>query len=600
MQFLKVVSGRVGWFQLDEISPLNTLNNAKMKMRVIQLILSILGCGAGACAMPRGLRSILYRGRAQASALRVDWKKLMAISAMSGLALAGCFREGSQSKSSIASASRPNIVIILADDFGMGDIQAHFPENKIPTPYLDRFSAESMRFTNAHSGSAVCTPTRYGLLTGRYAWRTRLQEWVLACYEPPLIDENRLTLPGFLKNEGYNTACIGKWHLGWNWAGPQASSMEEVSNILRTHEWDYEKPILDGPTTRGFDYYFGTHVPNFPPFTFIENDRVVEQPTDRFEYIENDGRSLPRIFDGAPIAPGWKFDQILPEITKRAVSYIHDQASKREPFFLYFPMTSPHTPIVPSAEFKGKSGISPVADFIMQTDWSAGQVIQALEDAGVAEDTLVIFTSDNGHLPTDWDLLVAAGHFASGPFRGRKADIWEGGHRVPFMVRLPGRIEVAAKNDDILSLNDVFATCAELLGKNLPFDSAEDSISFLDTILGKSETPHRDHVVSHSVGGEFAYMEGPWKVVYKNESANRNESRGKARVVELYQLEDDVAEATNLVEEKPEIAKMLSNKLRSVVARGTSREGPDQSNDAEVVVDVVQELRWAPALVGVE
>ncbi|MDE0770471.1 MAG: sulfatase-like hydrolase/transferase, partial [Opitutaceae bacterium] len=254
------------------------------------------------------------------------FRNVIIICAVACMLLSGC-----TSADSHKTVSRPNIVIILADDFGMGDIQAHFPENKIPTPYLDRFSSESMRFTNAHSGSAVCTPTRYGLLTGRYAWRTRLQEWVLACYEPPLIDEDRLTLPGFLNNEGYNTACIGKWHLGWNWVGPQASSMEEVSNILRTREWDYKKPILDGPTTRGFDYYFGTHVPNFPPFTFIENDRIVEQPTERFEYVANDGRSLPNIFDRAPIAPGWDFSEILPEITERAVNYIHDQAAKPEP-----------------------------------------------------------------------------------------------------------------------------------------------------------------------------------------------------------------------------------------------------------------------------
>jgi arylsulfatase A len=491
---------------------------------------------------------------------------------------------------------RPNIVIILADDFGVGDIQAHYPDNKIATPYLDKFSAESMRFSNAHSGSAVCSPTRYGLLTGRYAWRTRLQEWVLACYEPPLIAEDRLTLPGFLKEKGYATACIGKWHLGWNWAGPQASTMEEESNILRTKDWDYTKPILNGPITRGFDYYFGTHVPNFPPFTFIENDRVVEQPTTRFKYVANDGQSLPAQFDGNPMAPGWQFDQILPKITERAVKYIHDQAKQKRPFFLYFPMTSPHTPIAPTVQFKGKSGISPVADWIMQTDWSAGQVIQALEDAGVEEDTIIIFTSDNGHLPTDWNKLIEAGHFPSGPYRGRKTDIWEGGHRVPFMVRWPERIEAGTASNHILSLNDVFATCAELFGKELPDDVAEDSFSFLSTILSKSSKPHRDHVVSHSVGGEFAYTEGPWKFVYRNEFANRNQSRGKPRIVELYNLDDDIAEANNLVEKEPEIAKHLSDRLRAVIARGTSRDGPDQSNDTKVNIDFTQKLRWAPAI----
>ncbi len=495
---------------------------------------------------------------------------------------------------SLAQAERPNIVIILADDFGMGDIQAHFPDNKIPTPYLDRFSSESMRFTNAHSGSAVCTPTRYGLLTGRYAWRTRLQEWVLACYEPPLIAEDRLTLPAFLKEAGYNTACIGKWHLGWNWPGPQESVMHETQNFLRTLEWDYTKPIADGPTTRGFDYYFGTHVPNFPPFTFIENDRIVYQPSAKLEYVPNDGRSLPRIFDGNPMVPGWDFSEILPELTRRAVSYVHEQAKSEDPFFLYFPMTTPHTPIVPTDDFRGKSGISPVADFIMQTDWSAGQVIQSLEDAGVADETLVIFTSDNGHLPTDWNVLIEAGHFPSGPYRGRKADIWEGGHRVPFLVRWPGRIEAGSESDHILSLNDVFATCAELLDTELPNGAAEDSFSFLPTVLGASDLPHRDHVVSHSVGGEFAYMEGSWKIVYRNETANRNESRGKSRILELYNLETDIGEANNLIDANREIAERLDARLRAVVDRGSSRDGANGSNDTNVVIDVTQRLRWAP------
>lgn len=528
------------------------------------------------------------------------------IGSILGLLTTGCSKEEGQEKpvlpdsvfaDSVADArGKPNIVIILADDFGVGDIQGHYPDNKIATPHLDRFTSESMRFTNAHSGSAVCTPTRYGLLTGRYAWRTRLQEWVLACYEPPLIAEDRLTLPGYLKGEGYQTACIGKWHLGWNWQGPQPSSMEEESNILRTREWDYTKPILDGPTTRGFDTYFGTHVPNFPPFTFIENDRVVDQPTARFEYVEGDGRSLPKIFDGNPMAPGWRFDEILPEITRRAVEYIHDAAEEEEPFFLYFPMTSPHTPIVPTSEFAGKSGISPVADFIMQTDWSAGQVIAALKDAGVADDTIVIFTSDNGHLPTDWNVLVQAGHAPSGPYRGRKADIWEGGHRVPFLIRWPGRIEADSVLDHILSLNDVFATLAELLGTELPNNAAEDSISFLDTILGRDDVPHRDHVVCHSVGGEFAFIEGPWKIVYRNEFANRIQSRGKPRTIELYNLEIDIAETTDLAKREPEVAKRLEESLRYIVKRGTSRIGPQQSNDTKVNLTVTQELRWGPAL----
>jgi arylsulfatase A-like enzyme len=236
-----------------------------------------------------------------------------------------------------------------------------------------------------------------------------------------------------------------------------------------------------------------------------------------------------------------------------------------------------------------------VADFIMETDWAAGQVIEALESAGVADNTLIIFTSDNGHLPQGWNDLIEAGHAPSGPYRGRKTDIWEGGHRVPFLVRWPGQVEAGILNDDLLSLNDVFATCAELLGRRLPNHAAEDSFSFLSTLLGKSSPPNRDHLVSHSVGGEFAYTEDDWKVVYKNQLANYRASRGKPRIVELYHLANDIAESTNLVEDESEMTIRLSEKLRAVIARGTSREGPDQSNDTEVVIDVTQQLRWAPS-----
>jgi arylsulfatase A len=490
---------------------------------------------------------------------------------------------------------RPNIVIILADDFGVGDIQAHFPDNKIPTPFLDKFTTESMRFTNAHSGSAVCTPTRYGLLTGRYAWRTRLQEWVLACYEPPLIAADRLTLPKFLSQNGYATACIGKWHLGWNWSGPQPSTMEEEANSLNGKTWDFSRPIENGPTTRGFDYYFGTDVPNQPPFTFIENDRVFEQPTSQFKHDPKDGQFLPAMFNGNPMAPGWKFDQILPTLTKRAVDYIHKQAKTEQPFSLYFPMTSPHTPISPNDDFRGKSGISAVADFIMETDWSAGQVIQALTDAGVADNTLIIFTSDNGHLPQEWNELIQAGHSPSGPYRGRKADIWEGGHRIPLLVRWPGKITAGDISDNLLSLNDIFSTCAELLGTALPKNAAEDSFSFLNNLLGKTDQPHRDHIVSHSVGGEFGYTDGQWKLVYLNDDPNRFKSRGNPRTAELYHLSEDIAEATNLMYQNPEMVRQLDTHLRQVVSQGSSRPGANGRNDAIVEIDKTQLLRWAPA-----
>ncbi|MCR9294751.1 MAG: sulfatase-like hydrolase/transferase, partial [bacterium] len=257
----------------------------------------------------------------------------------------------------------PNIVVILADDFGVGDIQAHYPENKIATPYLDKLVREGMSFTDAHSPSAVCSPTRYGLLTGRYCWRTRMQEWVIAAYEPPLINAERLTLPKFLRDHGYETACLGKWHLGWDWVGPQEPRMHVVErNFQKKLNWDFTRAISGGPTARGFDYYFGVDLPNMPPFCWIENDRVTEQPTAAYQYVEQDGFVvMPRGFEGSPMAPGWKFDHILPELTRRGVEYIRQHAADDKPFFLYFSQTSPHEPVVPSSAFKGRSGIAPIA-----------------------------------------------------------------------------------------------------------------------------------------------------------------------------------------------------------------------------------------------
>ncbi|MDP6720231.1 MAG: arylsulfatase [Pirellulaceae bacterium] len=499
----------------------------------------------------------------------------------------------------IASAAndRPNIVIVLADDFGVGDIQAHYPENKISTPHLDRLVREGTSFSDAHSPSAVCSPTRYGLLTGRYAWRTRLQEWVIAAYEPPLITEHRPTLPSLLKEHGYDTACIGKWHLGWEWAGPQSSRMTEVRNGQKTLQWDFTRPMRGGPTQRGFDYFFGVDLPNLPPFTFIENDRVVTQPTERYKFDPSEGIVLPKGFIGSPIAPGWRFQEILPEITRRAVQQIHDRAKQEVPFFLYFSMTSPHEPIVPSQDFRGKSGIAPIADFVMETDWSAGQVIKAIDDAGIADNTIVIFTADNGHSHyTGWKELVDAGHMPSGPYRGHKGDVWEGGHRVPLVIRWPERVQAGKSNNQMVCLTDIFATCAAIIGADLPTDGAEDSLSFLFSLLRKASDDGRTTVVNHSNHGEFAYRDGPWKLVFKMSGRNPQQSRGKPTIAELYNLDSDVSEQNDLSPKYPEIVERMTAGLRSVIERGTSRVDQKSSNDTIVGFDTIQMKRWGPRL----
>jgi arylsulfatase A-like enzyme len=371
--------------------------------------------------------------------------------------------------------------------------------------------------------------------------------------------------------------------------------MVEPRNALAKARWDFSRPLGGGPTERGFDYYFGTDVPNFPPFAFIENDRVTVQPTAAYQYDAKEGVVMPKAFSGAPMAPGWRFDQILPEITRRAAGYIQQQAKQNAPFFLFFSMTSPHEPIVPSKQFAGRSGIAPIADFVMETDWSAGQVIQAVDDAGLADDTVVIFTADNGHSHyTGWDRLVQAGHLPSGPYRGHKGDIWEGGHRVPFVVRWPGRVAAGSSSGQLLCLNDVFATCAELLGGGLPDDAAEDSFSFLPVILGKSETASRTSLVSHSVDGEFAYRSRPWKIVFALGGGNLEQSRGKPSVVHLYNLDEDVAEKHDVANQHPEIVQRLTAELKALVDRGRSRPGRRQSNDTDVRFDIIQTERWAP------
>ncbi|MFZ5832130.1 MAG: sulfatase-like hydrolase/transferase [Planctomycetota bacterium] len=499
-------------------------------------------------------------------------------------------------------AKHPNIVYVLADDLGYGDVGCYNPEAKIATPHVDRLAREGMRFTDAHSGSAVCSPTRYGILTGRYAWRTRLQRGVLGPYDPPLIDAARLTVPALLRQHGYRTACVGKWHLGWQW--PQVSG-----------EVVFDQPITEGPTTRGFDSYFGTDVPNYPPYCFLRNDRTVGQPTDHKTEKNLDGRP-------GPMLPGWRFDAILPALGDEAARFIAEQSKASEPFFLYVPLTSPHEPIAPSAAFRGRSGISPLADFIMETDDALGKVLKAIDDAGIGPDTLVIFTSDNGHAKyTGLPELLARGHNPSGPLRGYKTDIWEGGHRVPFVVRWPGKVAAGSRCDTTICHTNLMATCAEILGASLPPAAGEDSVSILPLLRGEESTrPALEAVVHHSGGGEFAVRRGPWKLVLlkpaaakarqpakkqpakQQPAAKKKSAQQKAAAVakqspqpaaaqaaesqpqapQLYNLERDLAETTDVAAEHPEIVAELTAVLEKIVGEGRSSPGPAQQNDVPV------------------
>jgi len=467
---------------------------------------------------------------------------------------------------------KPNIVFILADDLGYGDVQCLNPEHgKIRTPHMDRLATQGMVFTDAHSGSSLCSPTRYGILTGRYAWRSRLQAGVLVPYDAPLIAPDRLTVPGLLAKNGYRTACIGKWHLGWRWP-------REGKQVV------FDRPITEGPTTRGFHYYFGTDVPNYPPYGFLENEHLVAQPT---------AWCLPdaKLFLGypGPMVPGWQFDQILPTLAAKAVDYIGQHAADHEPFFLYFALTSPHEPIAPSAPFRGKSGISPVADFIMETDWAVGQVTAALEKNGLAENTLLIFMADNGHCPyTGLKPFIDAGHWVSQRFRGFKSDIWEGGHRIPFIARWPGQVKAGSTSEQLICLTDLMASCADLLGSKLPDNAGEDSISILPALRGSSAGPHHEAVVHHSGSGRFSLRQGKWKLELCPGSGGWSQPSDAQAVrrglpsVQLYDMSRDDTERINVQEKHPEVVERLTRLLMKYVTEGRSTPGVPQKNDVPV------------------
>jgi arylsulfatase A-like enzyme len=470
----------------------------------------------------------------------------------------------------LSAATRPNILYILADDLGYGDVHCLNPERgKIPTPNLDRLAQQGMRFTDAHSGSAVCTPTRYGILTGRYAWRTRLQSGVLNGYSPPLIDPGRLTVPKLLGQQGYQTACIGKWHLGLAFA------------VTGGKTNDLTQPIHNGPTTRGFDFFFGISASlDMPPFAFIENDRFTETPSVRKKWVRQ----------GAA-APGFEAVDVLPMLTRKAVEYLHADARKRKPFFLYLALTSPHTPILPTPDWEGKSGLNAYGDFVMQTDWSVGQVLQTLEQTGLSANTLVIFTSDNGCSPAaNVQELERKGHYPSHVFRGYKADVWDGGHHIPFIARWPGRIKPSSVSGQLICLTDLMATCADMLGVNLPNDAGEDSVSLLPAMLGHASGPLREAVVHHSINGSFALRAGKWKLELCPDSGGWSAPKpGSAEAKklppqQLYDMAQDLSERTNLQEQHAEVVARLTRLLEKYVAEGRSSPGRPLSNDVRVTL----------------
>lgn len=474
----------------------------------------------------------------------------------------------------------PNIVYILADDLGYGDLTSNNPESRIPTPNLDRLAAGGMRFTDAHATSSVCTPSRYSILTGRYAWRSRLKSGIVWAWDAPLIEPNRPSVAGFLRDRGYSTACLGKWHLGWDWPtkdgrqpnetlpfGKCAAKKREEFGLTNIR---YDTRIGGGPVDRGFDSYFGIDVPNFPPYAWFENDRLTEVPS-TLKSPELKG-------DPGMSVPGWNHEAMMPEFTRRAVEMIErhgttvpDRTGK--PFFLFMALTAPHSPVNPNQEFLGRSGIGPYGDFVCEVDWSVGQVLDALERSGLSKNTLVIFTSDNGpenRCPDDegaYERARTHRHYSMGPLRGIKRDAWEGGHRVPFIASWPGLIPAGTTCQQVVGLQDLFATCAHINGTPLPSGAAPDSVSILPLLLGKNDQPVREHLVHHSASGKFALRSGDWVLIDHPRGGDFKEpewfmqERGYTPSTSaggLFNLRTDPSQAHNLFDAEPaKVAELL-------------------------------------------
>lgn len=453
-------------------------------------------------------------------------------------------------------AEKPNIVVVLCDDLGYGDIACYNDESRIRTPHIDRLASDGVRFTDAHSPSAVCTPTRYGLMTGRYAWRTRLTHGVFHGTSPALIEDGRETLTSLLKRSGYRTGCFGKWHLGLGTREPA----------------DYSRELRPSPLDYGFDEFFGIPASlDMPPYLYIDGRRAVEQPTSTI----SDSGASPRgpFWRGGAIAPGFRMDEVLPKITERAVRFVRESL---QPFFAYVPFTAPHTPWVPAAAWRGKSKAGQYGDFVAQVDASTGQLIETISRRGVARDTLFIFTSDNGAPWSEPDIQASGGHRANRPWRGQKSDIQEAGHRVPFVALWPRHIRAGSLSSQTLCLTDLFATFAAVTGRTLGRDEAEDSYNMLPALLGKANRPIRHAIVSHSGQGLFSIRSGSWKLVLGRGSGgftkpDRIEPGPGEPAGELYNLAGDPHEDRNLYQQHPEKVEELSALLEKYRRQGYSR-----------------------------
>jgi arylsulfatase A len=470
----------------------------------------------------------------------------------------------------------PNIVIIYADDMGYGDLSCQNPDSKIPTPNLDKLASEGMRFTDAHSSSGISSPSRFGLLTGMYHWRR--QHGIVNSFGKPFFKDSDITLPQVLKSNGYTTACIGKWHLGWDWEfknEPSGETEQLGKNVkyYQPEDIDWCKPVKGGPLARGFDYYFGDGTINFPPYTWIENDSILEIPTESMlestiGFETKEGRWE---FRAGPKVKDWNPYKVLPTLTTKTVEWIKNR-KENEPFFLYLALPSPHAPIIPNDEFDNSSKAGAYGDFVVQTDWVAGQVLQALKEKGLDKNTIVIFSADNGTEHYAWKRAEIYGHFSMGNDRGLKQDVYEGGHHVPFIVKWPGKTKAGSVSDEVISQVDLMATLAGIAGIKLPENAAVDSYDITPILKGKQHRkPFREATVHNTWADKWAIRKGDWLFINSSTGSTRKmpDSFVKLRgYVDfntpglLFNMKEDSEQRVNLYDKYPEKVKELEQLLK--------------------------------------
>ncbi|MDG1975628.1 MAG: arylsulfatase [Akkermansiaceae bacterium] len=487
----------------------------------------------------------------------------------------------------IAWAKQPNVLILYADDLGFGDLGCYNKKSRIPTPNLDRLASESLRFTDGHSSSGICTPSRFAMLTGRHHWRDF--HGIVNAFGGSVFKPERLTLPEMLKEKGYKTAAIGKWHLGWNWDAIRNKEVRAITvqegrrkkQQLGPEAFDWTKSIPNGPLDHGFDYYFGDTVINFPPYCWIENDKVVKAPdtlmqTGKWKKIKEGGWEC----RPGPMVTGWDPYENIPTTTKKGVDYIKEAAKAEEPFFLYFAYPAPHAPIIPNDEFDGKSKAGPYGDFVYETDHSIGQLLQALKDSGQAENTIVIFSADNGPEHYAYARDAKFDHWSAHPFRGLKRDAYEGGHHVPFMIKYPGVTMAGTVNDALVSQIDIMATLASVVGYDLPEkNAAEDSHDLLPLLKGEVKSIRTSHI-HNTFDHTWAFREGDWVLVTgksghhsrvtKEWLKKHDYPKVESKQPRLFNLREDIGQRNDLAAKHPEKVKAMETSLARIRAQGYS------------------------------